>query len=98
MVRALARCPSTSFQGSEKFSSMNSVLLLGVKSTRPLALTSRRRSSSSSTCMKVANLYRVRVLPSSLVIDRKGALSFIALGPREWDKPAAHQLFESLLK
>jgi len=48
--------------------------------------------------MKVANLYRVRVLPSSLVIDRKGALSFIALGPREWDKPAAHQLFESLLK
>ena len=48
--------------------------------------------------LKVANLYRVRVLPSSLVIDRKGTLSFVALGPREWDKPAAHQLFESLLK
>ena len=48
--------------------------------------------------MKVANLYRVRVLPSSMVIDRKGALSFIALGPREWDKPAAHQFFESILR
>lgn len=48
--------------------------------------------------MKVANLYRVRVLPSSLVIDRKGALSFIALGPREWDNPVAHRFFESLLK
>ena len=48
--------------------------------------------------LKVANLYRVRVLPSSLVIDRKGTLSYIALGPRAWDKPAAHQLFESLLK
>ena len=48
--------------------------------------------------LKIANLYRVRVLPSSLVIDRKGRLTFVALGPREWDKPAAHQLFESLLK
>ena len=48
--------------------------------------------------LKVASLYRVRVLPSSLVIDRKGTLSYIALGPREWDKPAAHQLFESLLR
>jgi peroxiredoxin len=48
--------------------------------------------------LKVASLYRVRVLPSSLVIDRKGTLSYIALGPRKWDKPAAHQLFESLLR
>jgi len=48
--------------------------------------------------LKVAGLYSVRVLPSSLVIDRKGSLTAIALGPREWDKPAAHRFFESLLK
>lgn len=48
--------------------------------------------------LKVASLYSVRVLPSSLVIDRKGSLIAIALGPREWDKPAAHRFFESLLK
>ncbi|HKZ05414.1 MAG TPA: TlpA disulfide reductase family protein [Methylomirabilota bacterium] len=48
--------------------------------------------------LKVASLYGVRVLPSSLVIDRKGHLTAIALGPREWDKPAAHRFFESLLK
>ena len=48
--------------------------------------------------LKVASLYGVRVLPSSLVIDRKGSLTHIALGPREWDRPAADRLFESLLK
>jgi cytochrome c biogenesis protein CcmG, thiol:disulfide interchange protein DsbE len=48
--------------------------------------------------LRVASLYGVRVLPSSLVIDRKGGLTHIALGPREWDRPAANRLFESLLK
>ena len=48
--------------------------------------------------LRVASLYGVRVLPSSLVIDRKGDLTHIALGPREWDRPAAHRLFESLLR
>jgi peroxiredoxin len=48
--------------------------------------------------LRVASLYRVRVLPSSLVIDRKGSLTHIALGPREWDRGAAARFFESLLK
>jgi peroxiredoxin len=48
--------------------------------------------------LRVASLYGVRVLPSSLVIDRKGGLTHIALGPREWDRPAAGRFFESLLK
>jgi peroxiredoxin len=48
--------------------------------------------------LRVASLYGVRVLPASLIIDRKGSITHIALGPREWDRPAASQLFESLLK
>jgi peroxiredoxin len=48
--------------------------------------------------LRVASLYGVRVLPASLIIDRKGSITHIALGPREWDRPAASQLFESLLR
>lgn len=48
--------------------------------------------------LRVASLYGVRVLPVSLIIDRKGSITHIALGPREWDRPAASQLFESLLR
>ena len=48
--------------------------------------------------LRVANLYGVRVLPASLIIDRKGSITHIALGPRDWDRPAARQLFESLLR
>jgi peroxiredoxin len=48
--------------------------------------------------LRVASLYGVRVLPASLIIDRKGSITHIALGPRDWDSPAARQLFESLLK
>ena len=48
--------------------------------------------------LRVANLYGVRVLPASLIIDRKGSITHIALGPREWDRAAANRLFESLLK
>jgi peroxiredoxin len=48
--------------------------------------------------LRVASLYGIRVLPASLIIDRKGGISYIALGPREWDLPAASRVFESLLK
>ncbi len=48
--------------------------------------------------LRVASLYGIRVLPASLIIDRKGSISYIALGPREWDRPAATTLFESLLR
>ena len=46
----------------------------------------------------VAGLYGVRALPSTMIIDRRGNLSLIALGPREWDGKAAHSLFESMLR
>lgn len=48
--------------------------------------------------LRVASLYGVRVLPASLIIDRKGIITHIALGPREWDRPAASRLFESILR
>lgn len=48
--------------------------------------------------LKVAALYGVRVLPSSLIIDRQGRVTHIALGPREWDQPAAAKFFESMLR
>ncbi len=48
--------------------------------------------------LKVASLYGVRVLPSSLVIDRQGKITHVALGPREWDQPAAVKLFEAMLR
>ncbi len=46
----------------------------------------------------VAEKYTVRALPSSFLIDRKGAVLAIALGPRDWDGPAAHAVMESLLR
>lgn len=46
----------------------------------------------------VAGKYTVRALPSSFLIDRKGSVAAIALGPRDWDKPAAHAVIEMLLR
>ena len=46
----------------------------------------------------VANDYTVRALPSSFLIDRNGDIVAIALGPRDWDGPAAHAMIESVLK
>lgn len=48
--------------------------------------------------LEVADPYGVRVLPSTLLIDRAGNTVAIALGPRAWDAPAAHAVIESLLK
>lgn len=47
--------------------------------------------------MTVAGDYRVRGLPSSFIIDRKGQVVATAFGPREWDRPEAVDFFESLL-
>lgn len=47
--------------------------------------------------MRVANLYRVRALPSTFIVDREGRLASVALGPREWDGPSAHALFDAML-
>jgi peroxiredoxin len=48
--------------------------------------------------MAVANLYTVRALPSSFIVDRQGRLASLALGPRQWDGPPARALFESMLR
>ena len=48
--------------------------------------------------MEVANQYRVRVLPSSFLIDRQRNVAGIAVGPRDWDSPAARAVVETLLK
>ena len=48
--------------------------------------------------MTVAELYGVRALPSSFLVDRNGNLVALAIGPREWDGKSAHALIELLLK
>jgi peroxiredoxin len=48
--------------------------------------------------LAVANLYGVRALPSSFIIDRRGNLSSVALGAREWDGKAANAFFDSILR
>ena len=47
---------------------------------------------------EVANKYGVRALPSSFVIDRHGAMTALALGPRVWDNDASHSLVEALTR
>jgi peroxiredoxin len=48
--------------------------------------------------LEVANLYGVRALPASFVVDRQGNLTALALGPRTWDNDAAHSLVEGLAR
>ncbi len=48
--------------------------------------------------MDLANAYGVRALPSSFIVDRKGDLTALALGPRAWDNDASHSLIEGLLR
>ena len=48
--------------------------------------------------LEVANRYTVRALPSSFLIDRHGNTVAVALGPRDWDGRAAHEVVESLLR
>jgi peroxiredoxin len=47
---------------------------------------------------RVAELYGVRALPSTFIVDRHGNLSALALGPRAWDNDASHSLVEALIK
>jgi peroxiredoxin len=46
----------------------------------------------------VANQYTVRGLPATFLIDRKGTIAAVAIGPRDWDGKAAHAAIESLLR
>ncbi len=56
--------------------------------TFPVGLDSRQR---------LAALYGVRALPSTFLLDRKGRIVAQALGPREWDGPAALAVIDTLL-
>ena len=47
--------------------------------------------------MALAGRYGVRALPSSFLVDKRGTLVALAMGPREWDSPDAHAAIESLL-
>ena len=48
--------------------------------------------------MTLANTYGVRALPSSFIVDRKGTLAVLAIGPRHWDSDASHSLVEGLVR
>jgi peroxiredoxin len=48
--------------------------------------------------MELANAYSVRGLPASFVVDRRGHLTALALGPREWDNAAGRALVEGLTR
>jgi peroxiredoxin len=47
---------------------------------------------------KVAELYGVRHLPSTFIIDREGNIAALALGPREWDNAASHALVQGMAR
>ena len=47
--------------------------------------------------MAIADRYGVRALPMTVLVDRSGNLVARAVGPREWDAPAAHAVVEFLL-
>jgi peroxiredoxin len=47
--------------------------------------------------MTVAGEYRMAGLPTSILIDRGGVIAAVAVGPRDWDSPAGHQVIEKLL-
>ena len=46
----------------------------------------------------VATLYRMRALPTTIVIDRTGQVVAGTAGARDWDSPAAHAVVETLLR
>lgn len=48
--------------------------------------------------MELASRYGVTGLPSTFLVNKKGNLAALAVGPREWDSKAAHTLIEFLLK
>ncbi len=47
--------------------------------------------------MALAERYGVRALPSSFLIDRRGNLAALAIGPRAWDTKPSYAVIESLL-
>lgn len=47
--------------------------------------------------MSVSGEYRMAGLPTSVLIDDGGRIVAVAVGPRDWDSPAARQVIEKLL-
>ncbi len=50
------------------------------------------------TDAKVASMFAVPAMPTTLLIDREGQVLASGLGYRDWASAAAHRLVESLLK
>ncbi len=48
--------------------------------------------------MKVAGLYRVFGIPATLLIDRRGMIRAVEVGPRDWFSPDSRQKLEDLLR
>jgi peroxiredoxin len=48
--------------------------------------------------MQAAHLYGVWALPSTFIVDKQGNRALFANGPREWDGPAAVELFDTLVR
>lgn len=46
----------------------------------------------------VSQAYLVRALPTTVLIDRQGALVGRAVGPREWDAPQSFRLLQSMMQ
>ena len=46
----------------------------------------------------MAKTYRMRALPTTVVIDRAGQVVAGTAGARDWDSPAAHAVIEALLE
>ncbi|MGH2650458.1 MAG: TlpA family protein disulfide reductase [Actinomycetota bacterium] len=42
--------------------------------------------------------YQMRALPTTVLIDRVGQVTALAVGARDWDSPAAHAVVETLLR
>ena len=42
-------------------------------------------------------LYQIRVVPSSFLIDKKGILRHIILGARDWTDPEAYEMITKLI-
>lgn len=47
---------------------------------------------------QTGHAYGVRALPASFFVDRKGYMSLLALGPRQWDGEAAFSIVEGLVR
>lgn len=47
---------------------------------------------------KMLNLYRVRAIPTTFLIDKKGVILGKAIGPRKWDMPEVIKLIRILIE